>query len=360
MALRILVAALGIAGGVWAWTSLGGAGAQAEPGDREAAMETTGVRYSRSGYDITPLGPERIEELAKKLTPEQRKVILAKGTEAPFCGNLLDNKKTGVYVCALCDLPLFRSDDKFHSGTGWPSFFQPFDPEHVHAERDDSLGMHRVEITCARCGGHLGHVFDDGPEPTGLRFCVNSESLKFYEKGEQLPPGAQPIETETAYFAGGCFWGTEHNFESLDGVIDAVSGYQGGNIENPTYEQVCRHDTGFAETVKVTYDPSRVTYRQLLRAFFAMHDPTQLNRQGPDVGDQYRSEIFAADADQLKDANAYIETLREAGVYSRPIVTQVEPAEGKPFYPAEAYHQDYVERTGRPCHVMRPLDELPE
>ena len=356
MVLRTCLALLGIAGGAWVWMAAAGPGAREDGRD----MKGTSVLYSRSGYDITPLSPERINDLAKKLTPEQRGVILAKGTERPFCGNLLDNKKTGVYVCALCDLPLFSSGDKFHSGTGWPSFFQPIDPDHVVETRDTSHGMTRVEITCARCGGHLGHVFEDGPEPTGLRFCVNSESLTFYEEGDKLPQGAQPIETRAAYFAGGCFWGVEHHFQQVEGVVDAVSGFQGGRVKNPTYEQVCREDTGFAEVVRVVYDPSRVTYRQLLRAFFAMHDPTQLDRQGPDTGEQYRGAIFAVDDEQLAEANAYIETLREAGVYSRPIVTQVQPAEGHEFYPAEAYHQDYVERTGRACHAMRPLDELPE
>ncbi|MEZ6317504.1 MAG: bifunctional methionine sulfoxide reductase B/A protein [Phycisphaerales bacterium] len=363
---RAAIAVVGLAGGamgsLWLLRAPEGPAPTPKVSEKEhAGMRTSAApRYSKSGYDITPLSPERIDLLAKRLTPEQRAIVLAKGTEAPFCGTLLDNKKTGVYVCSLCELPLFASDSKFHSGTGWPSFFQPVDPDHVASHADDSYGMHRVEITCARCGAHLGHVFDDGPNPTGLRFCVNSESLEFYEQGQDLPPAAMPVKTETAYFAGGCFWGIEHHFESVPGVIDAVSGFQGGEVEDPSYQQVCADTTGHAETVRVTYDPARVTYRQLLRAFFAMHDPTQLNRQGPDFGEQYRSAIFAVGDDQLAEARAYIDTLAKAGVYKGKIVTQVVPAEGHEFFAAEDYHQDYVARTGRACHAMRPLTDLPE
>ena len=355
---RVLCAIGGLAlGGVGYWSLATAGDGSADMGKAADAGE---VRYSTSGYDITPLGEARIQELAKRLTPEQRRVILAKGTERAFCGTLLDNKKEGVYCCALCDLPLFASDHKFESGTGWPSFFRPVDPAHVAAEADDSMGMRRVEILCARCSGHLGHVFDDGPRPTGLRFCVNSESLEFFEKGQPMPPGAQPIETATAYFAGGCFWGIEHHFQGFPGVVSAVSGYQGGRSPSPTYEELHRNPTGHAETVRVTYDPKRVTYRELVRAFFAMHDPTQLNRQGPDVGEQYRSAIFAATPEQLAEAEAYIRTLTEAGVYSKPIVTEVRSAQGASFHEAEGYHQDYVARTGRACHAMRPITDLPE
>ena len=141
---------------------------------------------SKSGYDVTRLSDDRIHALASEFSPEERTVILHQGTERPFCGLLLDNKKPGTYVCRLCGLPLFASDSKFHSGTGWPSFFQPFDPAHVRELEDISHGMRRVEIRCARCDAHLGHVFDDGPQPTGLRYCLNSVSMQFVEKGEPL------------------------------------------------------------------------------------------------------------------------------------------------------------------------------
>jgi peptide-methionine (R)-S-oxide reductase len=141
---------------------------------------------SRSGYDLTPLTDERIEALAASFSAEERHVILHQGTERPFCGLLLDNKKPGTYVCRLCGLPLFASSSKFHSGTGWPSFFQPYDPDHVRNIEDSSHGMRRVEIRCARCDAHLGHVFDDGPPPTHLRYCLNSVSLQFVDEGEPL------------------------------------------------------------------------------------------------------------------------------------------------------------------------------
>ena len=142
---------------------------------------------SQSGYDLTPLSTERVTALAAAFSPEERHVILHQGTERPFCGLLLDNKKPGTYVCRLCGLPLFSSESKFHSGTGWPSFFQPFDPEHIREIEDTSHGMRRVEIRCARCDAHLGHVFDDGPRPTGLRYCLNSVSMQFIDEGQPLP-----------------------------------------------------------------------------------------------------------------------------------------------------------------------------
>ena len=141
---------------------------------------------SKSGYDLTRLSDDRVDALAAGFTPEERHVILHQGTERPFCGLLLDNKQPGTYACRLCGLPLFSSNAKFESGTGWPSFFQPYDPAHVATITDSSHGMRRVEIRCARCDAHLGHVFDDGPPPTHQRHCLNSVSLDFVPEGNPL------------------------------------------------------------------------------------------------------------------------------------------------------------------------------
>jgi len=312
--------------------------------------------YSRSGYDITPLSKERVKELASALDPEAFRVTQQSGTERAFCGNLVDNKKDGTYCCVVCGLPLFASNSKFHSGTGWPSFFAPVDRAHVAEREDDSHGMERVEINCARCGAHLGHVFEDGPKPTGLRYCLNSAALKFVEKGSEMPSESKPIKTETAYFAGGCFWGIEHIFQQAPGVISAESGYMQGQTDKPTYREVCDGDTGHAEAVRVVFDPTVITYRQLLQGFFKMHDPTQVNRQGPDAGTQYRSGVFCATPQQLEEARAYVAELTAKSAFRKPIATQVEAA--KTFFPAEEYHQDYVDKTGHSCHVGNPWPEV--
>lgn len=353
------------------------------PSETDATMNAKTPGHSASNYDITPLPREKVAELAKKLSPEAFRVTQKAGTEPPFCGTLLDNKKDGIYCCIVCGLPLFSSEHKFNSGTGWPSFFREFDPQHVARKSDHSAFMARVEINCARCDAHLGHVFDDGPKPTGERHCLNSASLVFHEKGAELPPESRPAgaagaaaaaATATAtvtgaatgtakadtsgglaeaYFAGGCFWGLEHYFQQGPGVVDAASGYMQGRGDTPTYKQVSYEATGHAETVKVVYDPAKISYRRLLEAFFTMHDPTQLNRQGPDVGDQYRSGIWYTSEAQQREAEAFIQELTTSGRYgSRKIVTQLEPA--KTFWPAEDYHQDYVQKTGRACHVKNP------
>jgi peptide methionine sulfoxide reductase msrA/msrB len=333
-----------------------GLGCPAEPGDPiipggavQMADSNKENRLSDRGYDLTPPTPEQKEKLIAKLTPEQIRITQKAGTEAAFCGTLLDNKKEGIYTCAVCGLPLFDSNDKFTSGTGWPSFTKTFDREHVVSKVDRSHGMVRTEILCGRCGSHLGHVFEDGPAPTGLRFCLNSESLNFIEKGEELPPESRPVEVDEAFFAGGCFWGVEYAFSELPGVLSVTSGYQNGAMDNPDYRSVCSGTTGHAESVRVRFDPEIIDYETLVRFFFRIHDPTTLNRQGPDMGTQYRSGIYTASPEQMKVAQTVVADLKDSDEFrKRTIVTEIETAE--PFYEAEEYHQDYVARTGRACH----------
>jgi len=154
---------------------------------------------------------------------------------------------------------------------------------------------------------------------------------------------------EKATFGAGCFWGVEHFFREVPGVIDAVSGYAGGSVDNPTYQQVCTDCTGHAEVVEVTFDPTKVSYITLVDLFFKMHDPTQLNRQGPDVGAQYRSVIFTHSPEQEQIAREELEDAQTSGRYRRSVVTSIEPA--KPFWPAEDYHQRYFEKHGGSCHI---------
>ncbi|MCX6935402.1 MAG: peptide-methionine (S)-S-oxide reductase MsrA, partial [Verrucomicrobia bacterium] len=280
------------------------------------------------------------KEWAMRLTVEQFRVGRAAGTERAFCGVFNDNHKKGVYFCAGCGLPLFLSADKFDSGTGWPSFFQPFAEENLGEETDSALGMSRTEVQCVRCGMHLGHVFPDGPKPTGLRYCINSAVLSFQEEG--LAP-----EVETILLGAGCFWGVEEAFAKFPGVKSTEVGYAGGWTKSPTYEEVCGHGTGHAEVVKVEYDTKKTSTEKVLEYFFTVHDPTTMNRQGPDVGDQYRSVIFFTRPEQEEVAREVMGKLGRERKFSRPIVTRVDFA--GPYMKGEEGHQRYFEKNGGGC-----------
>lgn len=281
-----------------------------------------------------------IAQNMRSLTPDEKKVILEKGTERPFTGIYTNYKEKGTYHCKQCGAALYRSSDKFDSECGWPSF----DDEIKGAvKRFRDADGRRTEIVCAACGGHLGHVFEgEGLTAKNTRHCVNSISLVFV-KAEAIPQ----TKTETAIFAGGCFWGVEHLLKRVTGVISVESGYIGGKTSNPTYEEVCSHTTGHAEAVRVVFDPSKVTYEVLAKRFFEIHDPEQVNRQGPDVGDQYRSEVFYTNEKQKEEALKLIEILKNKGYKVSTKVTKAGT-----FWEAEAYHQDYYERKGTQpyCH----------
>jgi len=273
------------------------------------------------------------------LTPFEKHVLIDKGTERAFSGKYVHTKEDGTYTCKVCGAPLYSSSDKFDSHCGWPSFDDAI-PGAIK-EVPDADGR-RTEIVCTNCGAHMGHVFKgEGFTEKNVRHCVNSVSLNFQKKKAQTPA------LKKAYFAGGCFWGVEYYLEKIDGVKEVTSGFMGGHVKNPGYYDVVRKDTGHLETVEVIYDPSKVSYETLAKTFFEIHDPTQADGQGPDIGSQYLSAIFVSNTEERKTIERLINILEKKGLK---IATKVLPK--APFYSAEAYHQDYYERKGtKPyCH----------
>lgn len=308
------------------------------------------------------------DELRSRLTKTQYNVTQRDGTEPPFRNEYWNNHEAGIYVDVVSGEPLFSSIDKFDSGTGWPSFTRPLEPANIVTKSDRKFFVVRTEVRSKNADSHLGHVFDDGPPPTGLRYCMNSASMRFvpvdrleaegygeYKSLFEKRPPTDPANLKKATLAGGCFWGVEELIRQLPGVVETAVGYTGGDVPNATYELVKSGRTGHAESIEVTYDPARISYEEILEFFFKMHDPTTANRQGNDVGSQYRSAIFYHDEEQRAAAERVKQKVEASRAWKRPLVTEIVPA--KPFWSAEDYHQDYLQKNpgGYTCHYIRPV-----
>lgn len=378
---RTVLSALTLVLAVVVWA---GAGVNAKDTSGGKADKVSGRKVSGQDFE-KPVG----ETLRERLNSLQYHVTQECGTEPAFHNAYWNNHEEGIYVDVVSGEPLFSSRDKFDSGTGWPSFTRPLVEGHITEHDDNSLGMKRTEVRSKLADSHLGHLFEDGPGPSGLRYCINSAALRFIpvdsleaegygdllplfrpedkqsdkqmdhsaDKGMEKPGGnkakMKKNDREIATFAGGCFWGMEEILRKIPGVIDTEVGYTGGRTPDPDYGVVSSGLTGHAESVRVVFDPRKITYEELLHYFFRMHDPTTKNRQGNDVGSRYRSAIFYHSERQREIAERVKEEVNRSGHWKNPVITQIVPA--GPFYKAEEYHQDYLEKhpNGYTCHYLR-------
>jgi len=278
------------------------------------------------------------------LTPVAKRIICDKATEYPHAGAYNDVIARGTYLCRRCGLALFRGTSQFNSGCGWPSFDDEID---ATVKRVPDADGHREEIVCVRCNAHLGHVFTgEYITSKNLRHCVNSASIDFVADNHVL-------DTEEAILAGGCFWGVEYHLQQIPGVLKVESGYTGGHLEDPNYDQICQGNTGHYEAVRVVYDPSITEYYKILKRFFEIHDPTQKNGQGPDMGHQYQSAVFYYNQEQLDEAEYLIKILNSRGFTAATHLLEVQT-----FWPAEDYHQDYYNKRAKLPYCHQPVDRF--
>ena len=263
------------------------------------------------------------------LSPEEEKIIIHKGTEMAFSGKYDKFYEHGIYTCRQCNAPLYKSEDKFNSKCGWPSFDDEIDGA---VKRTIDADGKRTEITCTNCGGHLGHVFKgENLTDKDIRHCVNSVSIDFIAEDH----------IKIAYFAGGCFWGITYYMKRTAGVIEVISGYMDGHVDNPTYENVKTGTTGHYESVEVIYDDRKTNFEELTKYFFEIHDPTQVDGQGPNIGEQYKSAVFYSTEQEKVITEKLIDILKSK---SYEVVTKVKRV--SEFYDAEDYHQNYFDKKG--------------